>query len=140
VIQKETDNTMIVLVTSFKEGRYLLETRSKPKSYIYLYILSNSSAYKTFECERLNQINLKALIESGKSKKIIYKFVDNRKNFLNSAKQFDLLKNIHNDFNVTVLTISEEGFDFVTKWLKSSTEKLCFSLRKASDEFFLALV
>ena len=96
--------------------------------------------YKTFECERLNQISLTTLIQSEKSKKILYKSVDNRKDFLNAAKQLDFLKSIQNDFNVTVLTISEENFDFVIKWLKASTEKLCFSLRNASEEFSLALV
>ena len=131
---------MIELVSSFQEGRYLLETRSKPKSYIYLYILSSSSVYKTFKCEQLNQISLNNLFECKKSKKVIYKYADNRKEFLNPVEQLNFLKSTHNDFNVTVLTISEESFDFITKWLKASTEKLCFSLRNALNEFCLALV
>ena len=131
---------MIQLFEIFTTGRYLIETKMKPISYIYICILNDNFIFNSFKCEKLNQISLEHLNNLKKSKKLIYKFADNRNECLNQSEQASFIKTLHNDCNVDLITISEENYDFLLNYLRDSTERFCFSLKSAPNDFYFALI
>ncbi len=135
VTRNETQNSYLELLQSLKLGRYILETKSKPHNYIYLFILSNDYVYKKIECNKniINHLSLNELINTCKFRKIMYKFGDKNDSFLKQAE--------NNDFNLSFLNVSEEHFDFIFNYLKDSTESnFCFSLKQTThDNYYFAL-
>lgn len=147
----QVDNSLAAmdLFLGLEKGRFLLETRGKPSSYLYIYILSTDVRFKhnRYQMSKLidMSVNVTDLLSAKKSRKMMYKFEDNRKtiqsnnNSLNSGFKQNELKELNNDFNVVNLEISNEHFEFLLGVLTESTEQLCQSLKR-SDEFYFALI
>ena len=83
------------------------------------------------------------LLEMKTSRKLMYKFSDKRLINNNTVNKQGLtlseLKDLHNDFNVNSLQVSDEHYEFLLSVLTESTEQLCESLKRSND-FYFALI
>ena len=131
-----------------EKGRYLLETRDKPSSYIYLSILSTDMRFKHYKYQlkefKKVSMNLNDLLDLKPLRKLMYKFEDrrnknNNNRDLSSGDASKELKELRNDFKITSYQISNEHFEFLLSVLTKSTEQLCLSLKQSND-FYFALV
>ena len=130
------------LLMGLDTGRYLLETRGKPTSYLYMCILSTDVRFKHFKygISNFTQINLDCdLLSLNRSKKLIYKYEDNRDLSNNNIQAMKELKTLRNDFNIRNLEISNEHFSFLLNVLIQSTEQLSETLKRSND-FSIALI
>lgn len=135
------------LLLNLETGRYLFETRSKPASSLYIYILSTDIRFKHFKSQFTDIKNvsydLNDLLEMKTSRKLMYKFSDKRLINNNTVNKQGLtlseLKDLHNDFNVNSLQVSDEHYEFLLSVLTESTEQLCESLKRSND-FYFALI
>lgn len=148
----QVDNSLAAmdLFLGLERGRYLLETKGKPSSYLYIYILSTDVRFKhqMFQMSKFTHdmgVHVNDLLSMKPVRKMMYKFEDNRKtrasnnNSVNTGFKEGELKELNNDFNVNNLEISNEHFEFLLGVLTESTEQLCQSLKR-SDEFYFALI
>lgn len=130
-----------------EKGRYLLETRSRPTSYLYMFILSSEMRFKHYKYQmkemRNITVDLNDVLSLKPLRKLMYKFEDRRvknnngTNLLGETSKE--LKELRNDFNVVSYHISDEHFEFLLSVLTESTEQLCQSLKQSND-FYFALV
>ena len=130
------------LLMGLDTGRYLLETRGKPTSYLYLCILSTEVRFKHFKyaISNFNEIRLASdLLGLNRSKKLIYQYEDNRDFSNNNIQRLKELKALRNDFNIRNLEISSEHFSFLLNVLIQSTEQLSETLKRSND-FYIALI
>lgn len=121
---------MLNLIKNLKNGRYLLETKTKPFNCIYILILNDNFAYQTYKLEEDTNINLKCLF-GKESKKLMYKI---------THEKSGTLKSIQNDYNVNSFIVSDEQFNFLSYHFKNSTKSLASSMRLGPNEFYFALV
>lgn len=126
------NRAQIDLVQILKQGRYLIETRTPPVSYIYLWVLNDKAFFKHFKYEFSKDISVRLELQSfrGQTKKIMFKY---------GCFSKEEAQKLHNDFNIANINVSEENLRQIVDSLCDSSNQLCESLKYAND-FYFAIV